>query len=129
MSAVTLSAALLAFPAQAEEKQRMRYDVYAGGIHAVEASLDVDLAAKDRYMLRLGAHTRGFLAKLAPWKGVFETQGWYDAKNDAPQPEIHFSDTTWKDENELTEFLYNKNGSFKEYRVTNETEKGPKPPE
>jgi len=130
MSAAILSTALLlSSPAFAEQKQRMRYDVYAGGIHAVEADLDVDLAAKDRYMLRLGAHTRGFLAKLAPWKGVFETKGWYDPKKDLPQPQIHYSDTTWKDENELTEFVYNKDGSFKEYRVTNEKEKGPKPPE
>lgn len=112
----------------AETRQKMRYDVYAGGFHVVEADLDVDLAKKDNYMLRLGAYTRGFLAKLAPWKGVFQTDGWYDAKKDSPHPNLHFSDTTWREERELTEFLYNKDGSFKEYRVTNEKEKGPKPP-
>lgn len=105
----------------------MKYDVYAGGFHVVESDLTVDLAKKDKYLLRLGAHTRGFLAKLAPWQGVFETRGWYDAKKDFPQPSLHFSDTVWKDERELTEFEYNKDGSFKEYRVTNNEKKKDKP--
>ncbi len=118
MSVVILSALLTASPVQAETKQLMQYDVYAGGFHAVEAELTVDLEKKTNYMLRLGAHTRGFLAKLAPWKGVFQTKGWYDAKKDMPQPQLHFSDTTWKEDRELTEFEYNKDGSFKEYRVT-----------
>jgi hypothetical protein len=130
MSAAILSAAILfSLPASAETKQQMNYDVYAGGFHVVSADLDVDLAKKNKYLLRLGAYTHGFLAKLAPWKGVFQTQGWYDAKKDFPQPSLHFSDTTFRDERELTEFKYNKDGSFKEYRITNEKEKGPKPPE
>ncbi len=115
--------------APAGEAQIMKYDVYAGGFHVVEASLDVDLAARNRYLLKLSAATRGMFADLAPWQGTFQTNGWYDTKQALPQPEIHFSDTNWRDEKELTEFLYNQDGSFKEYRVTNEKEKGPKDPE
>ena len=107
----------------------MNYDVYAGGFHVVSADLDVDLAQKSRYLLRLGAYTHGMLGKLAPWKGVFQTKGWYDAKKSFPQPELHQSDTIWRDEQEVTQFFYNQNGSFKEYRVKNEDEDGPKPPE
>ncbi len=121
-------------PAYAQEKmakalatdyQKMKYDVYAGGFHVVSADLDVDLKAKNKYLLRLGAYTHGMLAKLAPWKGVFETHGWYDVKKAFPQPEIHFSDTTWRDEKELTEFLYNKDGSFKQFRIHNREKDGP----
>lgn len=129
ISAAILSALLFASPAQAETKQLMKYDVYAGGFHAVESELTVDLEKKTNYRLRLGAHTRGFLAKLAPWKGVFETKGWYDAKKDVPQPQLHYSDTTWKEDRELTEFEYNKDGSFKEFRVTENGKRKDEPQE
>jgi hypothetical protein len=102
----------------ADARQEMKYDVYAGGFHVVAADLTVDLAKKDSYLLRLGAKTYGVLAKLAPWNGVFQTNGWYDKKKSSPQPEKHFSDTTFRDERELAEFLYNKNGSFRDYRMT-----------
>lgn len=105
----------------------MQYDVFAGGIHAVEADLTIDLEKKTNYMLRLGAHTRGFLAKLAPWQGVFQTKGWYNSKKDIPQPQLHFSDTTWKEDRELTEFEYNRDGSFKEFRITENGKKKDEP--
>ena len=106
----------------------MRYDVYAGGFQVVSADLTIDLSKKTTYMLRLGANTHGLLGKLAPWKGVFETQGWYDAKKNIGNPRIHYSDTTFRDENELTQFFYNRNGTFKEYRLFNEDKKGAQPP-
>jgi hypothetical protein len=111
--------------ARCRKKQAMRYDVYAGGFHVVSADLTVDLSEKKNYLLRLAAYTHGVLAKLAPWNGVFQTEGWYDLKKAHPQPELHFSDTTWRDENERTEFKYNKNGSFREYNVKNEDKNGP----
>lgn len=144
MSVIIASAALFAAPLQASAAeahaaapavkvkatdQSMDYDVYAGGFHVVSAGLDVHLAKQNKYLLRLAANTHGMLGKLAPWKGVFQTDGWYDAKKSFPQPQIHFSDTTFRDENELTQFFYNKDGSFKEYRIKNEEEDGPKPPE
>lgn len=109
--------------------QVMKYDVYAGGFHVVSSRLDVDLAKKSQYLLRLSAFTHGMLARLAPWKGVFETQGWYDVKKQFPQPRQHISNTTWRDEVEVTEFHYNKDGSFKQYRLTNHEEHGVKEPE
>ena len=111
------------------DRQTMEYDVYAGGFHVVSADLTIDLSKNNRYDLKLAAATHGMLAKLAPWHGVFETVGWYDAKKAAPQPEKHSSDTTFRDENEVVEFLYNKNGSFKEYRIFNEDKKGVQPPQ
>ncbi len=94
----------------------------------MSSDLTVDLAKKDAYLLRLAAYTHGFLAKLAPWKGLFQTTGWY-VKDSYPQPQLHFSDTIWKDEQELTQFHYSKDGTFKEYSVKNEKENGPKEPE
>jgi len=99
------------------ETQTMRYDVYAGGFHVVSADLLVDLKQQNRYTLRLGAYTHGFLAKLAPWNGVFETSGWYDPKKAIGRPEKHQSITTWQDEEEIKTYLYDKDGSFREYRI------------
>ena len=95
----------------------MAYDVYAGGFHVVKASLDVDLSKNGRYNLELDAHTRGFLGKLAPWEGVFETNGWYNAKTGQARPEMHRSTTTWRDEEEIKTYLYNKDGTFKDYTI------------
>lgn len=107
-------------PAGAAEKaagpQRMFYDVYAGGIHAVEATLDVNVEKARRYRMEMRAHTRGFLAALAPWKGSFETMGWW-LKGGALTPELHRSVSTWRDEVEIKEYKYGKDGSFLGYRV------------
>ena len=116
---------LLSGTAAAEERlkhglQAMTYDVYAGGFHVVAANLDVDLSKKNRYRLELGAHTRGFLGALAPWKGTFRTDGWYEAKTGKVQPQLHVSTTTWREDLEVKEYHYNKDGSFKEYRITDE---------
>lgn len=141
MSAIIVSA-LFAHPSHAAEKQRkaaapapvktidqtMQYDVYAGGFHVVAARLDVALAKKTGYLLRLAATTHGFLGKLVQWKGTFQTKGWYDAKKSFPKPELHFSDTTWSDEHEITTFHYNKDGTFREYHIKNTHEDRIEPP-
>jgi len=121
MSAIIISAAL-AVPAYAGESamQEMKYDVYAGGFHVVDAQLDVNTPKPGRYFLALGARTQGFLAKLAPWHGVFKTDGWHDAKTGEVRPEVHQSITTWKDEEEIKTYKYNKDGTFKEYTLKDE---------
>ena len=102
MSAIIVSALFAPLPALAAKaekaaakikttNQEMHYDVYAGGFHVVSSELKVDLAKGSRYLLRLGAYTHGMLGKLAPWKGVFETTGWYDSKKALPQPETLLS--------------------------------------
>ena len=95
--------------------QTMFYDVYAGGIHAVKARLDVSYDNKERYSVKLGAQTIGFLERLVPWRGTFETTGWRGAPDD--HPEIHRSVATWRGEEDLTEYKYAKDGSFESLRI------------
>ena len=106
--------AALVKPASASPigKQEMVYEVYAGGIHAVQATLTIDLSHSGRYASTLAAKTRGLLGKLAPWHGVFESEGWHEAGG-AFLPELHRSTTTWRDEEEVKSYYYNKDGSFK----------------
>lgn len=96
-----------------KSQQIMQYDVYAGGIHALQSKLDINLSAGDTYNIALEAKTYGLLGKLAPWQGVFKTMGWKTDKN--LQPEIHTATTTWRDDDEVKSYTYKKDGSFVEY--------------
>lgn len=93
-----------------------RYDVYTSGLHVVEAELSLDLSRKNRYEVFLASHTRGFLGKIVPWSGSFETKGWR-LSGDRFRPELHRSVATWKQEKEVKEYRYSRGGNFLGYRV------------
>jgi hypothetical protein len=106
--------ALSSFPVSASEnKQKLVYEVYAGGIHAVQATMDIDLSEDGRYELFLDAHTRGFLGSLVPWSGTFLSQGWV-MKGGNYRPELHQSTAVWRDEEEIKNYNYLKSGVFKD---------------
>lgn len=111
----------LSIPANAAEKnqQHLVYEVYAGGIHAVQATMDIDLRKKGKFSLVLDAATRGFLGSLIPWKGTFESHGWI-VKDGKYQPQKHQSTASWREEIDVKEYLYNKDGSFKSLRITDQ---------
>lgn len=90
----------------------MVYEVYAGGIHAVQARLNMDYSKPGHYSVKLGAHTRGFLGALAPWDGTFESHGWVLNKNDL-RPRQHKSVAIWRGEKEIKDYAYTKDRRFK----------------
>ncbi len=102
-------------------QQKIQYDVYAGGIHALQANLDIDFSKKKRYSLSLDAKTYGLLGRLAPWEGKFESHGWAGKVN---RPQLHQSTATWRDEKEIKKYKYNKNGSFKAYSIKDDSNDG-----
>lgn len=95
-----------------ENRQQLVYEVYAGGLHAVQATMDINLSEKGRYELFLDAHTRGLLGSLAPWSGTFLSNGWV-LKGDQYQPELHQSTAIWRDEEKIKNYNYTKDGGFK----------------
>jgi len=99
----------------------MQYDVYAGGIHALQATLDIDETKKTHYDISLAAKTYGLLGKLAPWQGTFETKGW---KGDINKPELHQSTAIWRDEEEIKQYHYKKDGKFAGFSVKDESNDG-----
>lgn len=111
-----------ASPAEAgpENRQRLVYEVYAGGIHAVQARLDMDLRKKGRYDLMLDAKTRGFLASLVPWEGTFESHGWILGDKSQHRPEQHKSTAYWRKEIDIKDYRYQKDGRFVSLSVTDE---------
>ncbi len=97
---------------QNEKLQTLVYEVYAGGIHVLQATLTIDTTKKDHYDISLFAKTRGFWSSLIPWNGTFESHGWA-TKDGVFRPELHRSTTTWRDETDITSYNYNRDGSFK----------------
>ena len=59
----------------------------------------------------LAAKTRGLLGSLAPWHGTFESHGWTMA-NGERRVQQHKSTTTWRDEQEIKDYAYGKDGKF-----------------
>lgn len=101
--------------AKPPQTQTMFYDVYAGGIHAVKAEMGVTYTNNDRYNMKIASQTIGFLEKLVPWRGSFETKGWLT--KDGNRPELHHSVATWRGDQDMTEYSYNKDGSFKSLKI------------
>lgn len=79
----------------------------------------MDLREPGRYSLVLDAATRGFLGKLIPWEGTFESHGW-TLKDGQYQPQKHQSTASWRKEIDIKEYLYNKDGTFKSLRITDQ---------
>lgn len=107
-----------------ENHQKVHYDVYAGGIHALQADLDVNLSKKSRYSVSLSAKTYGLLGKLAPWQGIFESDGWNNLNKKLHEPENHKATTIWKKEEEVKQYSYNKDGTFKAYSLKDDRNDG-----
>lgn len=80
------------------------YDVYAGGIHGVEARLEMTLNKPGFYSLSLSTQTRGFLGKIVPWHGLFLSEGIQNG--DYYQPTLHKSIATWMGETEIRTYEY-----------------------
>lgn len=105
-------------PAYANNAHHMVYEVYAGGIHAVQAKVDINFGDEaQRYDAFMGAKTRGFLGKLIPWTGTFESHGWVE-ENHNYKPQQHKSVGIWKQEKEVKDYQYNRDGTFASLTIT-----------
>lgn len=99
---------LFSSPAFAKE-YRATYDVYAGGIHALQTRMDYkDLGG--RYDINVAAETYGLLSKIVRWHASFKTEGWLGKSG--YQPQLHISNTTSKGKHEVNTYKYGKDGKF-----------------
>lgn len=92
----------------------LSYDVYAGGIHALDAGLAIRKTS-GRYDVALTAETQGMLKSMANWSGKFTTGGLI--KNGQLYPQKHRSASTWKNSTETKTFTYDGKGHFVSYNV------------
>ncbi|MBL1146619.1 MAG: DUF3108 domain-containing protein [Proteobacteria bacterium] len=92
-----------------EDGMSLSYNVYAGGFRALRASLALDMEQKE-YKVGLNAKTEGFIGKLFPWAGKYETSG--TKQQDTLKPAEYESTSIWKDEEKQTRLEF-KNGLLK----------------
>lgn len=106
------SASLEDKPASAVDrahKLNLKYDVYAGGLKALNASLVMDLGKK-AYDMRLHAETQGMIGSLFPWKASYNTSG--HAEQGRLIPSVHTESSTWKNSVKTTEMDYAPSGKL-----------------
>jgi len=90
-----------------EHKLSLKYDVYAGGFKALNASLVMDLD-KRAYDMKLKATTEGFIGSLFPWQASYDTSG--HADNGKLFPSVYTERSTWRGSEKVTEMDYGPNG-------------------
>lgn len=121
--------AAAATPALAAEpsKQRAVYEVYAGGFHALQATVDIALTRDNRYDIFITTKTRGLLGKLAPWSGTFETHG-RALKDGRRYPVQHKSVGNWRGEIDIKDYSYDGKNHFNKITI-DEHDKDPHTPD
>lgn len=93
---------------------KLTYKVYAGGVNAIDVDLNIELK-KSAYAADLSAYTRGFLGKLVPWRGTFDSIG---MKNkDILRVREHRSISTWKGQDDTAIYNYDANGHIKSLKM------------
>ena len=92
-----------------QSKLSLKYDVYAGGFKALNASLVMDLDKK-AYDMELEAETQGFVGNLFPWKAAFSTSG--HAEKGALIPNTYTERNTWRKGVKITEMNYAPDGKI-----------------
>ncbi len=81
----------------------------------MRAKLDISLESPERYHLQLDAHTRGFLGRIVPWEGTFQTKGW--RLRDGERPEQHKSIATFRNDEDIKRYHYGRDGSFRKLEI------------
>lgn len=99
--------AALRYDIEAPKKLGLQYDVYAGGFHALDASLALDLDPK-AYDVGLDAKTKGFIGKLFPWKASYSTSG--HSEKGVLIPTVSTARSAWGSRVKTTELNYDPKG-------------------
>ncbi len=102
--------------ATAENGMTLSYNVYAGGMRALQASLDLDMAQND-YRIGLDAKTQGLIGRLFPWEGRFTTRG---SKNNMNMvPDEYYAVSVWKREERQTRMEFENGMMTARHRIDN----------
>jgi YD repeat-containing protein len=99
--------ASLRYDITAPKKMDLQYDVYAGGFHALDATLALDLDKK-AYDVGVDAKTQGFIGKIFPWQASFTTSG--RSVDGVLVPTSSTQRSAWRSKVSLTEMSYDPKG-------------------
>ncbi len=91
------------------ESYAAKYDVYAGGIHALQARLGYRETSKS-YDVSIASETYGILDKIVPWHATLETKG--QILKGKMLPLSHKADTTTRKKHEINSYAYDRKGQL-----------------
>ncbi|MGM0421975.1 MAG: DUF3108 domain-containing protein [Pseudomonadota bacterium] len=98
-------------PAKAEQgNYKLSYDVYAGGMHALRSTYAKERNT-DQYDVMVTAETNGFIGRLFPWSGAYESSG--IIRNSDMIPVEHVSITRWKKDKSNKKIVFDKGEATK----------------
>lgn len=98
----------------APDRMSFSYNVYAGGMHALKADLNLSLGTEN-YAVGLQAETDGVIGSLFPWRGTYGTKG---ATHDGKLEPLAFeSKSIWKQKVKASALEYDGKGGFVESRT------------
>jgi hypothetical protein len=103
--------------APAAGQQIAVYEVYTGGVNVLRATVHFDITTDQRYSVAMDAGLKGFLARLVPWKGTFDSEGWIVSPTDF-RPRLHRSAAIWQGDEERKDYHYTRAGGFQNLVVT-----------
>lgn len=90
------------------DKNKFRYDVYAGGLKGLAAELTLNRQQGSSYTISLEAKTQGLIGRLFPWSGQFRTTGRADGARLVPK--LHKTTGVWRGKPSVTEMKYDATG-------------------
>ena len=93
----------------AGDRLSLRYEVYGSGIHALSASMRLDVRP-DRYAAEIAASTRGTIGFLFPWSSLVRSDG--AAVRQTLKPRLHELTSTWRGEPRSVFLEYDGTGGF-----------------
>ncbi|TAL29398.1 MAG: DUF3108 domain-containing protein [Alphaproteobacteria bacterium] len=99
--------AALRYDVTEPRKMDLQYDVYAGGFHALDASLELDLDKK-AYDVGVDARTKGFIGKMFPWQASYSTSG--RSEKGVLIPTTSTARSAWRSKVSTTEMSYDPKG-------------------
>lgn len=93
------------------DDMRLSYDLYAGGLHALNATMDMSIK-DDSYIIDVEAEVRGFMRHILPWKGSLISKGKKEPGGRAFVPQTHERISAWPDEVKRTILEYDNEGQL-----------------
>ncbi len=108
---------IASLPAYANEKVPYKkdiyeYQIYASGFKVLDAVLTIEYGTDVDYKISLSAKTHGWLGKLVPWSGDYQSSGWI-MEDGLKRPMEHISSSIWRGTEAKKNFYYKQDGSFK----------------
>lgn len=99
--------------AEAAPAQILRYELYAGGLHALGAEIKLEEEG-GRYKIDVASGTASGFRLVAPWSGTFSATGWLEEGKRMPETYESVSKTS---KTKIKSIVYDRSGNLVSYKA------------